>query len=250
MRKASIPKTRPLAMGLVIIYEDRDILVVDKPPGLLTVGTDREKSRTAYFILTNYVRKGRYRSRDRVFIVHRLDRDASGILIFAKTQQAKLRLQGQWNETEKKYLAVVHGKCKIKSQTISTFLAENKAQVVYSTSDAAKGKLSHTAYKVLRQTKDFALLEVDLLTGRKNQIRVHLADIGHPIVGDKKYGKGGTAHTRLALHARSISFKHPTSGEPLTFVAKVPGYFSTLVGRIDSGDSPIVSATASPKGKK
>ena len=233
MRKPSTAKTRPLARGLVIIYEDRDILVVDKPPGLLTVGTDREKSRTAYFILTNYVRKGRPRSRDRVFIVHRLDRDASGILIFAKTEQAKLRLQDRWNENEKKYLAVVHGKCKKSSDTISTYLAENKAQVVYSTTDTAKGKLSHTAYKVLRQTKDYALLEIDLLTGRKNQIRVHMAGIGHPIVGDKKYGKGDGSYTHLALHARAISFKHPASGELLTFAAKVPGYFSKLVGKID-----------------
>lgn len=233
MRKPSTPKTRPLAKGLVIVYEDRDILVVDKPSGLLTVGTDREKSRTAYFILTNYVRKGQYRSRDRVFIVHRLDREASGILIFAKNEQAKLRLQAQWNETEKKYLAVVHGKCKKSSETISTYMAENKAQVVYSTPDPSKGKLSHTAYKVLRQTKDFALLEVDLLTGRKNQIRVHLAGIGHPIVGDKKYGKGSESYKHLALHARSISFKHPTTSEPLTFAAKVPGYFTKLVGRID-----------------
>ena len=229
MRKPSTAKTRPLARGLVILYEDRDILVVDKPSGLLTMGTDREKARTAYFILTNYVRRGRPRSRDRIFIVHRLDREASGILIFAKTQEAKLRLQGQWNETEKKYLAVVHGKCKIKSQTISTYLAENKAQVVYSTTDAAKGKLSHTAYKVLRQTKDFALLEIDLLTGRKNQIRVHLAGIGHPIVGDKKYGKGGGSYTHLALHAQTISFKHPFSGKQLTFSAEVPGYFNRLI---------------------
>jgi tRNA pseudouridine32 synthase/23S rRNA pseudouridine746 synthase/23S rRNA pseudouridine1911/1915/1917 synthase len=165
--------------------------------------------------------------------VHRLDREASGILVFAKSEQAKLRLQGHWNETEKKYLAVVHGKCKIKSQTISTYLAENKAQVVYSTTDTVKGKLSHTAYKVLRQTKDFALLEVDLLTGRKNQIRVHLAGIGHPIVGDKKYGKGGASYSHLALHARTISFKHPSSGEPQAFIAKVPGYFIKLVGKID-----------------
>jgi RluA family pseudouridine synthase len=233
MRKPSTAKTRPLARGLVIIYEDQDILVVDKPSGLLTMGNDRDKSRTAYFILTNYVRRGRPRARDRIFIVHRLDREASGILIFAKTEQAKFRLQDQWNETEKKYLAVVHGKCKIKSQTISTYLAENKAQVVYSTTDTSKGKLSHTAYKVLRQTKDFALLEIDLLTGRKNQIRVHLAGIGHPIVGDEKYGKGGGSYSHLALHAQSISFKHPASGEVLTFAAKVPGYFGKLVGKID-----------------
>jgi 23S rRNA pseudouridine1911/1915/1917 synthase len=109
---------------------------------------------------------------------------------------------------------------------------------VYSTSDPTKGKLSHTAYRVLKQTKDFALLEVDLLTGRKNQIRVHLAGIGHPIVGDKKYGKGDRSHAGLALHARSISFKHPFSGARLTFSAKVPGYFNKLVGSIDHDDRP------------
>jgi RluA family pseudouridine synthase len=233
MHKPTNPKTRPLAKGLAILYEDKDILVIDKPPGLLTVGTDREKSRTAYHILTNYVRKGQYRSRERVFIVHRLDRETSGVLIFAKNQQAKLRLQDNWSETHKTYLAVVHGKCKKTADTISTYLAENKAQVVYSTPDPAKGRLSHTAYKVLRQTKDFALLEVDLLTGRKNQIRVHLAGIGHPVVGDKKYGKASESYKHLALHAQSITFTHPTTGAPLTFAAKVPAYFTKLVGRID-----------------
>jgi RluA family pseudouridine synthase len=233
----------------VILYEDRNILVVDKPSGLLTVGNDREKSRTAYFILTNYVRKGQPRSRDRVFIVHRLDRDASGVLIFAKSEKTKLRLQDRWNENVKKYLAVVHGKCKKSSDTISTYLAENKAQFVYSTSDPAKGKLSHTAYKVLRQTKNFALLEIDLLTGRKNQIRVHLAGIGHPIVGDKKYGKPSESHARLALHARSISFKHPITSEPLTFAAPVPGYFSKLVGKIDEPNRSKVHAAVSTQGK-
>ena len=237
-RKRSISAHRLLAKGLVLLHEDRDILVVDKPPGLLTVGTATDKSRTAYFILTDYVRKGCARSRNRVFVVHRLDRETSGVLVFAKSEDAKISLQSQWQETRKKYLAVVHGKCKRTSETITTCLAENKAHVVYSTSDPARGKWSHTAYRVLRQTKNFALLEVDLLTGRKNQIRVHLAGIGHPIVGDKKYGKGDGSHTRLALHARSISFKHPFSGKQLTFSAKVPGYFSKLVGSMDQEDSP------------
>jgi tRNA pseudouridine32 synthase/23S rRNA pseudouridine746 synthase/23S rRNA pseudouridine1911/1915/1917 synthase len=224
----------------VLLYEDREILVVDKPSGLLTVGTDSDKSRTAYFALTNYVRKGCVRSRNHIFIVHRLDRETSGVLVFAKSEEAKLRLQGAWQETEKKYLAVVHGKCQKRAETISTYLAENKAHVVYSTSDPAKGKLSHTAYKVLRQTKDFALLEVDLLTGRKNQIRVHLAGIGHPIVGDKKYGKGDPSQPRLALHARVISFQHPSNGKRLVFSAKVPAYFSKLVGPLhdDGAASP------------
>jgi 23S rRNA pseudouridine1911/1915/1917 synthase len=211
VRKPSQPGNKLLARGLVILYEDRDILVVDKPAGLLTIGTDSDKSHTAYFVLTNYVRKGCARSRNRVLIVHRLDRETSGVLVFAKSEEAKLRLQREWPATEKMYLAVVHGKCKRPSETITTYLAENKAHVVYSTSDPAKGKLSHTAYRLLKQTKDFALLEVDLLTGRKNQIRVHLAGIGHPIVGDKKYGNAD-AFPRLALHARTISFQHPMSG--------------------------------------
>jgi tRNA pseudouridine32 synthase/23S rRNA pseudouridine746 synthase/23S rRNA pseudouridine1911/1915/1917 synthase len=221
--KQSGSVNRPLARGLVILYEDRDILVVDKPAGLLTVGTDSDKSHTAYFILTDYVRKRCARSRNRIFIVHRLDRDTSGLLLFAKSEEAQLRLQAQT------YLAVVHGKCEKRSDTITTYLAENKAHVVYSTSDPANGKLSHTAYRVLKQTKDFALLEVDLLTGRKNQIRVHLAGIGHAIVGDKKYGKGGD-YARLALHAETISFKHPFSGKLLAFSAVVPAYFNQLVG--------------------
>jgi RluA family pseudouridine synthase len=229
---------RRLPRGLVILHEDSDILVVDKPAGLLTMGTDTDKRRTAYFVLTDYVRKGYAKSRNRIFIVHRLDRDTSGILVFAKTIEAKLFLQEQWEDTEKKYLAVVHGRCNRKAETITTYLAENSAQRVYSTSDAGKGKLSHTAYRVLKQTKDFALLEVNPLTGRKNQIRVHLADIGHPVVGDRKYGKGNAAHTRLALHARSISFKHPCSGTPLVFETKVPAYFYQLVGSVGPEDNP------------
>jgi RluA family pseudouridine synthase len=216
-----------------MLHEDRDILVVDKPAGLLTMGTDSDKTRTAYFILTDYVRKGYSKSRNRIFIVHRLDRETSGILIFAKTIEAKLGLQDQWKGTKKKYLAVVHGRFDKEAEIITTYLAENKAHIVYSTSNAAKGRLARTAYKVLKQTKDFALLEVDLLTGRKHQIRVHLAGIGHAVVGDRKYGKGGGGHPRLALHAQSISFKHPFTGERLTFETEVPVYFKQLVGNVD-----------------
>jgi tRNA pseudouridine32 synthase/23S rRNA pseudouridine746 synthase/23S rRNA pseudouridine1911/1915/1917 synthase len=231
MHKPYGPGHRHLPKGIVIVYEDRDILVVDKPPGLLTIGTDTEKSRTVYFILTDYVRKGQAKSRNRVFIVHRLDRDTSGIVVFAKTPEAKRFLQSHWDETTKKYLAVVHGTCKKTSETISTYLAENKARAAYSTSDTTKGRLARTAYKVLKQTEGFALLEVDLLTGRKHQARVHLAGIGHPVVGDDRYGKGKGAHKRLALHATSISFTHPFSGKQVTFETTVPPYFSRLVGR-------------------
>jgi tRNA pseudouridine32 synthase/23S rRNA pseudouridine746 synthase/23S rRNA pseudouridine1911/1915/1917 synthase len=221
-----------LPHGLALLHEDRDILVVDKPAGLLTIGTERDKARTACYILTDYVRKGCARSRNRVFIVHRLDRETSGVLVFAKSEEAKLRLQGAWSETEKKYLAVVHGRCPKNAETITTYLAENKAHVVYSTPDAARGKLARTAYQVLKQTRAFALLEVNLLTGRKNQIRVHLAGIGHPVVGDRKYGRPQESYSSLALHAWSISFGHPFSGQRMTLVAKVPAHFHKLVGDI------------------
>ena len=231
--KRPISNIKFVSKGLVVLYEDKDILVVDKPAGLLTVATEREKSRTAYSILKDYIRTGCGRCRKRLFVVHRLDRDTSGILIFAKSEEAMLRLKAQWKQTEKKYLAVVHGKCEKSSETITTYLAEDRDYNVYSTADSTMGKLAQTAYKVLRVTKRYSLLEVSLLTGRKNQIRVHLAGIGHPVAGDKKYGRRNEAHARLALHARSISFKHPFSGEQLTFEAEVPAYFEKLVGRVD-----------------
>lgn len=227
---------RRLPRGLEILYEDEDILVVDKPAGLLTVGTPTNKLKTAQYILTDYLRKGCSKSRNRLFTVHRLDQWTSGVLIFAKSEEVKQGLQTQWKDVAKKYLAVVHGRPDRKQDTITSYLAENKAFVVYSTTDATKGKLAHTAYKVLKETRHFSLLEVSLLTGRKNQIRVHLADRGHPIAGDRKYGRPGDVRKRLALHAKSISFKHPVSGRPMTFETRVPAYFSELMAH-DAGGS-------------
>jgi len=227
--KGSPPHSRHLR-GIGVLYEDRDLLVVDKPPGLLTIATDRERERTAYHVLTDYVRKGNPKSRNRVFIVHRLDRETSGVLVFAKSEEAKRRLQGQWEGTEKRYLAVVHGTLKDKAGRITTCLAENRAHRVYVTPDPVKGKLSHTDYEALRETGAFSLLKVRLLTGRKHQIRVHLAEIGHPVVGDPRYGRGDDGHSRLALHALSVSFQHPFSGRRLTFEAPAPGWFNRLVG--------------------
>jgi tRNA pseudouridine32 synthase/23S rRNA pseudouridine746 synthase/23S rRNA pseudouridine1911/1915/1917 synthase len=237
MRRHPVSNGKHRLGGLTLIHEDRDIIVVDKPAGLLTIGTEREKSRTAYFILTDYVRKGVAKSRNRIFIVHRLDRETSGILIFAKNEEAKFRLQSQWQDNKKKYLAVVHRRCEKQAETITSYLAENQAHGVYTTTDPRKGKLSHTAYTVLKETRDYSLLEVDLLTGRKHQIRVQLAGIGHPVVGDERYGKEHKRHQRLALHARSISFKHPFSGEPLTFETKVPVFFNTLIGQWETKPS-------------
>ena len=220
---------RHLPRGLEILYEDKDILVVDKPAGLLTVRTETDKIRTAHHILTDYTRKGCTKSRNRIFTVHRLDQWTSGVLVFAKSEQVKLLLQAQWKGTEKKYIAVVHGQLAQKEGIISSYLAENKAFVVYSTIDTTKGKLAQTAYKVLKETRQFSLLEIILLTGRKNQIRVHLADKGHPIVSDRKYGKTEDGYKRLALHAKSISFKHPSTGQQMTFESRLPGYFNRVM---------------------
>lgn len=229
--KRSPAKYQP--KGLTILHEDKDIIVVEKPCGLLTMGTDRDKTRTAHTILNEYVRKGDPRSRNRIFIVHRLDRETSGILVFAKSESAKTCLQEQWQDTDKRYLTVVHGTLNPKTGTISSYLTENSAFTVYSTPDSAAGKLSQTEYTVLKESKGLSLLEIHLLTGRKHQIRVHLSEKGHPVVGDKKYGKASDAHGTLALHARSLSFSHPVSGRRLTFATGIPDFFTRLIGKID-----------------
>lgn len=217
--------------GMGLIYEDRDIIVIDKPAGLLTMASATEQEKTAYHILTDYVRKGCAKSPKRIFIVHRLDRDTSGIVLFAKTEAAKFRLQDQWDATEKKYLAVVHGHLPEKSGEITSYLTENNAHVVYSTTNKSIGKLSTTIYKVLKITRDFSLLEIDLVTGRKNQIRVHFAETNHPVVGDTKYGNTHDRYKRLALHATSISFLHPWSGKRMLLEAKTPIFFTSLIGQ-------------------
>jgi len=233
MPAAKRPPARYQPKGLTILYEDRDIIVAEKPSGLLTIGTDRDKTRTAHTILNEYVRKGDPRSRNRVYIVHRLDRETSGILIFARSETAKISLQEHWPETDKRYLTVVSGRLAEKTGTISSYLAENNALTVYSTPDPTLGKLSHTEYTVLKEARGLSLLEIRLLTGRKHQIRVHLSEKGNPVVGDRKYGKGNEAHGTLALHAGSISFTHPVSGKRLTFTTRIPEYFIRLVGSIE-----------------
>jgi tRNA pseudouridine32 synthase/23S rRNA pseudouridine746 synthase/23S rRNA pseudouridine1911/1915/1917 synthase len=224
------PKYQP--KGLSVMYEDKDVIVIEKPGGLLTIGTDRDKTRTVHTILNEYVRKGDPRSRNRVYIVHRLDRETSGILILAKSEAAKQTLQERWQETDKHYLTIVHGTLNPPAGTISSYLAENSAFTVYSTADQAAGKESHTEYTVIKETKGFSLLDIHLLTGRKHQIRVHLSEKGHPVVGDKKYGRGNDSYGTLALHAHSLSFTHPGNGRRLTVTTGIPDFFTRLVGKI------------------
>ena len=215
--------------GLAILYEDRDILVVNKVSGLLTVSSEKVRDNTAYFLLNEYVRKGNPKSRHRVFIVHRLDRDTSGVIVFAKNESAKRYLQGEWHGFQKTYSALVHGTLPEKEGVITSYLAENRAHKVYSVADPNKGKLAKTGYRVLRESTKYSLLEIDLLTGRTNQIRVHLADKGCPVVGDTKYGAKEKGIKRLTLHATSLTIVHPHSKEKMTVTTKVPAYFASLM---------------------
>jgi tRNA pseudouridine32 synthase/23S rRNA pseudouridine746 synthase/23S rRNA pseudouridine1911/1915/1917 synthase len=225
-RRSEVKRHQP--RGLTIVYEDRDIIVVDKVAGLLTMGTDTEKVRTAYYMLNAYVRRGNPRSRNRIFIVHRLDRDTSGLLVFARTEQAKHYLQDNWEGFDKKYLAVVHGIFEEKEGTITSYLTENCTFRVYSTSPE-RGKLARTGYRVVKESEKYSLLEIKLFTGRKNQIRVHLAERGHPVVGDKVYGSTDKSIKRLALHSASLTILHPYTHKEMVFETGIPGFFKTLI---------------------
>ncbi len=217
--------------GLTILYEDDHILVVDKVSGLLTMSNAKERDRTAYFALNNYVRKGNTKSRKRIYIVHRLDRDTSGVLVFAKSEPHKRFLQDKWSGFSKKYYAVIHGVMEQKEGILSSYLAENVVHRMYAVDDPKKGKLARTGYKVMRESKRYSLVEIDLLTGRKNQIRVHFADAGCPVVGDKVYGDKDKGVKRLTLHAGTMTILHPQTKEQVTFEAPLPVFFNSLLNR-------------------
>jgi len=229
MKQFKRPPKRYQPKGLTILYEDRDIIVVDKVNGLLTVSSEKVRDKTAYYLLNEYVRKGNQKSKRRVFIVHRLDKDTSGVIVFAKSEKAKRYLQEEWQNFSKKYYALVHGTMTQKEGVITSYLSENSIHRMYSTDDAKKGKLAKTGYKVLKESARYSLLEIDLLTGRKNQIRVHLADKGCAVAGDKKYGVKEKGIKRLMLHAASLMITHPFSKEKMIFTTKVPAYFESII---------------------
>jgi len=216
-----------------ILHEDQDLLVICKEPGLLTVSYKGDRNATAERLLTDYLRKGSSRSWIRAYTVHRLDRETSGLLIFAKSATVQQKLKRNWQAVEKHYTAVVHGSLAEKNGKFASYLAENDDQFVYSTPDAANGKWSETLYRVVKETPRFSLLDITLLTGRKNQIRVHLAEAGNPVAGDTKYGKERDRIARMALHARTLSFPHPHNGRRMVFEAPVP---ATVLGLVDSPD--------------
>lgn len=211
----------PFPRGLGLVHEDAAMVVVDKQPGLLSMATERERERTAYRLLWDYLAAQRPRARP--FIVHRLDRETSGLLVFAKSEATKRSLQAQFEArtVERVYVALVRGKVRREAGTLESRLVEDKSLRVHPTS-GPEGKTAITSYRVIGHGQDTTLLELSLGTGRRRQIRVQLAAIGHPIVGDREHGGPSGPFRRLCLHAKRLGFVHPTTGKPMRFDSAAP----------------------------
>lgn len=229
---AVAPKTkqeravRKPRVALKIIYEDEDFLAIDKPCGLLSVESDKE-TECAYGYVLDYLQQGGVNARP--YVLHRIDKETSGVLLFAKNPKIHSMLKMKWNEQvqTREYYAVAEGVFTEKSGTVTSFLKENVNNVMYSTNDPT-GQKAITHYEVVKENAQYSLLRVRIDTGRKNQIRVHMKDLGHSIVGDEKYGYTKNPLSRLGLHASGLSFIHPVSKEVITLRAAVPSAFWTL----------------------
>ena len=213
---------------LPIIFENEEFIVINKPSGLLTIPSDNEKGRTAYRMVNDYVQQKD--KHNRIFVVHRLDEDTSGVLMFAKNSRIKDILQKNWSDIvlERGYFAIVEGKMSKQEDTLINFLKENSLNLMYVTNDKTNGKKCVTHYKVLKTNKDYSLLDVNIDTGRKNQIRVQLGHIGHHVVGDDKYGEPSDPLKRLGLHAYKLKFVHPITNKIFEFKTEIPREFTGL----------------------
>ena len=218
-------QTKKHPKELVIIYEDKDIIVVNKPAGLLTISTFKEKEKTLYHLVREYVKK--VNKQNQIFVIHRLDRDTSGIVMFAKNEKIKNLYQNHWNDIvrTRKYQAIVEGILENKSGTLKSYLEENEEGYVY---PSKNGKIAITNYIVKKESKYYSLLDIDIKTGRKNQIRVQLKEIGHPIVGDKKYGN---KKDRMYLCAYELSLQNPVTKKIDTYKVNVPRKFKELLSK-------------------
>ncbi len=214
--------------GVRIIYEDAYVLVIEKEAGLLSIATEKQKLNTAYSVLSGYVKQ--QDPTNRIFVVHRLDKDTSGIMLYAKSQQIQRALQKNWNDTilERTYVAVIEGQPQQAEGSVRSYLAESKTLMVYSTKNRDIGQLAITHYETRKSNGTYSLVSLNLETGRKNQIRVHMQDIGHPIVGDQKYGAQTDPIKRLGLHALVLGFEHPVSGQEMFFETEIPRVFLNL----------------------
>ena len=213
---------------LDILYEDKFVIVVNKPSNLLTVATDKEKDRTLFRYVFDYLKQKN--KNNKVFIVHRLDKDTSGIVILAKDEKTKFYLQDNWNKFKRNYVAIVNGKVEKKKGVIKSYLQETKTHLTYSVNDK-NGKLAITEYEKVLENKEYTMLSLNLKTGRKNQIRVQLADMGNPIVGDKKYGIKKDPIRRMALVANTLEFIHPKTKEKIVIDIDIPNSFINLVSK-------------------
>lgn len=211
-----------------IIYEDKDIIVVNKKSGLLTIATEKEKEMTLYRYVSDYVKT--INKKNNIYIIHRLDKDTSGIVMFAKNERIKNLYQDNWNDLVKlrSYIAIVEGNLEKKEGTIKSYLKENKNNLVYSTKDKS-GKLAITNYKVLKENNEYSMLQVLIDTGRKNQIRIHMKDIKHPIIGDKKYDSKNNPINRLGLHANKLVIINPITKKEMTFETNIPRKFKYVL---------------------
>ena len=218
-----------LSRSLRIVYQDDHLIVVDKFHGLLSIATEGEKQATAYSILSSFVKQ--QNSAGKIFVVHRLDRDTSGLMMFAKSEEVQTLLQSSWKESivERTYMAVVEGQVEEPEGTIQSYIYESKALMMHTTKDPEKGDLAITHYRVIKSKPHYSLVEIKLDTGRKNQIRIHMQEIGHSIVGDKKYGATGNPIARLALHASVLAFIHPITNEKMRFESPLPTKFRRLI---------------------
>ncbi len=215
--------------GLRIVHLDDAVVVIDKPSGLLSIGSHREHERTAHRILNEHLKVLTKSSRQQAFIVHRLDRETSGLMLFARNESAQAALQRNWKNVTKRYLAIVEGAPPKAQGTLKDNLVESKSFKVHRVEKG--GELAITHYRVLRRHGDKSLLELMLETGRKNQIRVQLAALGHPIVGDRKYGARTDPARRLALHSCELKFRHPVSDAAMEFRIALPGRLKALTER-------------------
>jgi 23S rRNA pseudouridine1911/1915/1917 synthase len=222
------PETK-LAGGIRIRHEDADLIVIEKPPGLLSIASPSEEEKTAYAFLTNHVRQGNPRGRERVWVVHRLDRETSGLMIFAKNEPAKVALQNGWDTVEKKYFAVVEGAPPGEAGKFESWLDESNPLKVYAGASGPEARHATTGYRVTKKGKSTTLVELTLETGRRHQIRVQLAEAGCPIVGDKKYGAETNPIKRIALHASTLRFPHPVTRQEMRFDSALPGDLGRLV---------------------
>ncbi len=212
---------------LKIVYEDKYLLVIDKKEGLLTNSPTKEKD-TAQAILNQYFISTQQRCR--AHTIHRLDRDTSGLMLFAKSKEVALMFEEDWKNTvyDRRYVAIVSGVVEKADGIVESWLKDNKAFVTYSSPTDNGGKFAQTYYKTLMSQKGYSLMELTLQTGRKNQIRVHMADMGHPVVGDPKYGNGDNPIGRLALHAFRLCFHHPVKHEDFEFETPFPASFGKV----------------------